>query len=97
MSKEPGAIQPYTRCPHRSVDSEPCEVAAADGNAVPLDELFRLERRLRHLDAERLRLVAARDDAKPSFDDRTTAGRPSRAGRKTLSQETKKLLQSASP
>ena len=33
----------------------------------------------------------------PSFDDRTTAGRPSRAGRKTRSQETKKLLQSASP
>ena len=33
----------------------------------------------------------------PSFDDRTTAGRPSSAGRKTLSQETKKLLQSASP
>ena len=32
-----------------------------------------------------------------SFDDRTTAGRPSSAGRKTLSQETKKLLQSASP
>ena len=33
----------------------------------------------------------------PSFDDRTTAGRPSSAGRKTRSQETKKLLQSASP
>ena len=30
---------------------------------VPLDEVFRLERRLRHLDAERLGLVAARDDA----------------------------------
>ena len=39
------------------------EVAADDGNAVPLDEVFRLERRLRHLDAKRLRLVAARDDA----------------------------------
>ena len=39
------------------------EVAADDSNAVPLDEVFRLERGLGHLDAERLGLVAARDDA----------------------------------
>ena len=39
------------------------EVAADDGNAVLLDEVFRLERRLGHLDAERLRRIAARDDA----------------------------------
>ena len=32
----------------------------------------------------------------PSFDDRTTVGRPSSAGRNTRSQETKKLLQSTS-
>ena len=38
------------------------EVAADDGNAVPLDEVFRLKRRLRHLDAERLCLVTARND-----------------------------------
>ena len=34
-----------------------------DRNAIPLDEVFRLERRLGHLGAERLRLVTARDDA----------------------------------
>ena len=41
--------------------------------------------------------ASLRATMQPSFDDRTTVGRPSRAGRKTLSQETKKLLQSASP
>ena len=73
------------------------EVAADDRDAVPLDEVFRLERRLRHLDAERLRLVAARHDAAVvrRQDDGGTAfeGWPE----DSLSQETKKLLQSASP
>ena len=73
------------------------EVSADDRNAVPLDEVFCLERRLRHLDAERLRLVAARDDAavvrrqgRRRGGLRVPDGRP-------RSQETKKLLQSASP
>ena len=33
----------------------------------------------------------------PSFPERTTTGFPSKSGRKTRSQETKKLLQSISP
>ena len=42
---------------------EELEAAANDRDPVPLDEVFHLERRLDHLDAERLGLVAARDDA----------------------------------
>ena len=42
---------------------EELEAAADDRDPVPLDEVFHLERRLDHLDAERLGLVVARDDA----------------------------------